>query len=77
MEHDWLAGAIGNSPNLNKDIATKMGWILISHPMGKPNELSIFFGDKEPTQKQLDTLFDWRQKYEGEVYPGEWESNLS
>lgn len=74
MEHDWLAGKIGNSPSFSRTEAAKMGWIEITHPLGQENNFEIYFGAKEPTQKQLDTLFDWQQKYEGEVVnpAGEW-----
>jgi hypothetical protein len=75
MEHDWLASVLGNSQHFDKEIASNMGWIEITHPMGEPENLNIIMGDKEPTQKQLDTLFDWQQKYgEGEIIKpsGEW-----
>lgn len=75
MEHDWLASQIGNSPNFSKTMAHQMGWIEITHPLGQPTQFKIIYGDKEPTQKQLDTLFDWKQKY-GEAEElkgaGEW-----
>jgi len=74
MEHAWLANVLGNSPNFSKEIASKMGWIEITHPLGEPNQLQIFYGDKEPTEAQLGTLAEWQLKYQGEIInpAGEW-----
>lgn len=63
MEHDWLASKIGNSPNMDKTMAHNFGWIQITHPMNQPRNFQVIYGAKEPTQKQLDTLFDWEQVY--------------
>lgn len=60
MEHSWLTDAVAN---LTVEGARKQGWVMITHPMDLPTKYQIFYGDKELTQKQIDTLFDWKQKW--------------
>lgn len=57
MEHVWLADKLGKEERE----AEKAGWVKISH--GLEGKLYIHKGEREPTQKQLDTLFDWCQKH--------------
>jgi len=56
MEHVWLASQF----SLSEKAAEQAGWIKINH--GLLNETNILHFEP-PTQKQLDTLFDWCQKH--------------
>lgn len=64
MDHGYISYEVSK---LDPEQAQKKGWIKITHPLSQPNNLKIYYGDKEPTQKQLDTLFDWQQKYQGTI----------
>lgn len=70
MDHGYISYEVAK---LNPEKAQKKGWIKITHPLNQPKDLKIYYGDKEPTQKQLDTLFDWQQKHQGTIenQPGE------
>lgn len=58
MEHIWLADKIAG---VEEKDAEKRGWIKISNAIGMG--LHIYKGDREPTQRQLNTLFDWCEKH--------------
>lgn len=72
MDHEWLCNTL---KDITRDQAEAAGWIAFTHSVGQPTDFKIIYGNKEPTQRQLDTLFDWQQKY-GEakiINPaGEW-----
>lgn len=54
MEHGWLAERLGET--ITK--TDTLGWILISHPANRPDDLLVFC-DKESTQAQRDALRVW------------------
>lgn len=56
MEHVWLASQFGKTEKQAEDA----GWIKINH--GLLNDTNILHF-KPPTQKQLNTLFDWCEKH--------------
>lgn len=60
MEHIWLAKQFGKT----EKEAEEAGWIKIN--LGLMNDINILHF-KKPTQKQLDTLFDWCQKHKAEL----------
>lgn len=57
MEHVWLAAQFGKTESQ----AENAGWIKTT--VGLTGETHIFKGEKEPTQKQINTVFDWCEKY--------------
>lgn len=61
MEHIWLAGRLGKEERE----AEKAGWIKISH--GLSGELYIHKHVDSPTQKQINTVFDWCEKHKAKL----------
>lgn len=61
QEHIWLCHQFG----LTESAAEKLGWIKITKDLLDKNH--IFKGAKEPTQKQINTVFDWCEKHNYEL----------
>lgn len=57
MEHIWLAEKLGKPERE----AEKAGWVKISH--GLDGTLYIHRGERDVTQKQINTVFDWCTKH--------------
>jgi hypothetical protein len=57
MEHVWLADQFG----LSEREAELAGWIKITRGIDMVRH--VFQGEKEPTQKQIDTVFQWCEKH--------------
>lgn len=57
MEHIWLAGQF----DLSEQQAEGKGWIKITRDL--TGQTYIFKGKQEPTQKQINTVFDWCEKH--------------
>lgn len=71
MEHIWLAGKLGKT----EEEAESAGWVKCSCAM-----LGIYVISKiKPTQKQLDTVFDWMmaKEYERKEAYDAWNDNWS
>lgn len=77
MEHSWLVYEVAQ---LTIQQARKLGWITIAHPMDQPNHLIITYGDEEPTQRQRDTVADWKMVHtaadEISTGAGEWDTSF-
>lgn len=60
MEHIWAADKIAG---ITEKDAELRGWIKISDPIMMGQQVFIL-GGKSPTQKQIDTLFDWCEAHD-------------
>ena len=59
MEHVWLADQIAG---LTETAAEGKGWVKISRDIFTDKSV-ILKGQREPTQKQINTVFDWCEKH--------------
>lgn len=63
MEHIWLADRLGKE----EKEAEKAGWIKISHGVDGRLYIQRLDTAREPTQKQIDTMFTWCEKHKAKL----------